>query len=366
MNDHVTINQGTDMVPVADDEGALKGACEFVAATEVHVTEGYTANRDLAVGLLARAQYQKALSKIIDIGQLVELKRAKDQKVWLSLRGAPVLLPSGERRVIKTWAEYCEALGLAVSTVDKRLEELKTIGQDALDALQSAGVTRTQIRAIQQLPDDERSVLIGKVEVAANDPEAIKEEVALLVGRHAEEKRRLEREVNDSRGREEKVYALLAAEQQKSVALEQRLEGAISGGGDELLRFLEVEKQAFAALSRLLPERLEACGPESRQNAFHVARLIANRAERIAGMIMDVYSEDFSTDLAPEPEEWPEYDRAAAAIRAQMHPRTREDALSAQAPFMHDPEGEPLGSSGSRFLEEVLSTTDQPEKTGLS
>lgn len=348
MNDHATIHQGTDMVPVADDGNALGGACGLVAAADAHVLEGYTANRDFAVGLLARSQLRRAHMGIFEVTDLLELRRVKEEKLYRALRGAPVLCADGEHRSIRGWDDYCMALGLARSTVDKRLAELEALGPDFLKALRVAGISYKQIRTIQKLPDDERRVLIGKVEVAASDPEAIKEEVALLAGRHAEEKRQLEQKLEDARGREEKARERVTAGDREIDDLKQRLEGTISGGGDEPLRFLEEEKQALAALSRLRPERLEACGPESRQNAFHVARLIANRAERIAGMILDAYSGDFSTDLAPEPEEWPECDRAAAAIRAQMHPRTREDALSAQAPYMGDLEGK------SVFAEEVL------------
>ncbi|RKT44510.1 hypothetical protein [Thiocapsa rosea] len=371
MNDPVTIDQDAREMRVVQNELEFNEARDLRRAEDEHAIARYTMGRDECVGLINQMLVKSASARLFEASLLADLRRVKDDKAYRHAMGAPITLPDGRTVNAGTWEGFCRAIGCSARALDERISMLDQLGPEAFDAIQSVGLARRHVRQILALPDAERTVVIDQVEVAVGDKDAIADLVETLVARHATEKGRVERERDEAVAKAEKERDDAARARERVTArdreiddLKRRLEGA--GGGDEPLRFLEEEKQALAALSRLLPERLEACGPESRQNAFHVARLIANRAERIAGMIVDVYSGDFSTDLAPEPEEWPEYDRAAAAIRAQMHPRTREDALSAQAPFMQDPEGEPPGSSGSRFLEEVLSTTDQSENTGLS
>ncbi|HPE80992.1 MAG TPA: hypothetical protein PKZ35_13425 [Gammaproteobacteria bacterium] len=164
--------QRREATAVADlDDAKIQVATENAAAV---ARSGYSTARDTANQLLARSQLMNGLARVLDATRLAEIKRLKDEGHWKCLVKQNLQLPDGRWINIEGWESFCtEILGYSKSKIEEDLQNLEAFGNNALDAMQLAGIGIRDRRALRKLPDDDLQALRGEIEGNAGNPDAI-------------------------------------------------------------------------------------------------------------------------------------------------------------------------------------------------
>ena len=81
--------------------------------------------------------------------------------------------------------------------VDEDLQNLSFFGEDALTAMNRCGLGYRDLRKLRQLPEGERSIVVGEIEADLGDREAIVSLIDEISAKHAREKEALQKQTTD-------------------------------------------------------------------------------------------------------------------------------------------------------------------------
>ncbi|HDM8036037.1 TPA: MarR family transcriptional regulator [Vibrio fluvialis clinical-1] len=214
---------------------ALNDAKEMNAAEALSISQnmGDVLGNAIDFGaLVGRAQMAASIAKITDAVSLSILKEIKETKQYKLLKGTKFQKQTavGNNFVTLkgTWEEFCQMVGSSKSTIDERLSNLDTFGEQALQSMQSIGMTTKDLRRLRQLPQEELTAIVDGEVIKVQDRDEALEIIEELSAKHRQEKQALQSEVTKLTQDKESNERLLADKDKKINSLSKKLDTPLS------------------------------------------------------------------------------------------------------------------------------------------
>ncbi|MFQ3191536.1 MAG: hypothetical protein ACI936_002677 [Paraglaciecola sp.] len=136
------------------------------------------------------------INKLTTVGSLKSLSEIKESKAY---KGLTYKDENGELTTVGSWEECCKHfLGSSKSTIDERLMNLNTFGNEFFEAAQKIGLGNKDLRKLRQLPEESQQLIINSEAVDLSDKESVKELIEDLNFKQVIEKAELQKQVDDA------------------------------------------------------------------------------------------------------------------------------------------------------------------------
>lgn len=162
----------TDITPDVDTAtetavAQLRGEAVTVSNVEMDATILLAETR----GVSQQAQFIETVSRMTMLTRLAHIKESKGYK------GAKVRDANGELQSIKTWPEFCSAMGMSRSLVDEDLNNLSVFGDNLLKMQDALGIGYRELRKLRagfsNLDDASRALALEEVKNAGDKEELL-------------------------------------------------------------------------------------------------------------------------------------------------------------------------------------------------
>lgn len=216
----------------------LRGQAVTVTDAEFDATSLLIETR----GALQQSQFIETVSRTSLLARIAHIKESK------SYRGARVRDAGGTIVTIKTWDDYCKALGMSRAKIDEDLANLAAFGDNLLKMQDSLGIGYRELRKMRAnmagLPEADQQQLRAEIEKAEDKDEllATLDEMGARNARLNAEKKELEKQLatNDR---------LLKEAREKEYATRQKMEKAINPAGqDDEEKAAELQLESLRAM----------------------------------------------------------------------------------------------------------------------
>lgn len=172
---------------------------ETAASEKALVAAAATAEQIEMNQLLGRLQATQAIAAMLDGLSLAQIAQIKEGKRYKQLAGQKMVFDGAEIR-LDTWEGFCAALGSSRRAIEEKLDNLRLLGEEALDKATALGMTTQELRKLRQLDAADQQIVIGEIEVAAGDKEAIIDLITDMAAKHSKEREELQAKLEDQRG----------------------------------------------------------------------------------------------------------------------------------------------------------------------
>ena len=172
---------------------------EAAASEKALVAAAATAEQIEMNQLLGRLQATQAIAAMLDSLSLAQIAQIKEGKRYKQLAGQKMVIGGVEIR-LDTWEGFCAALGSSRRAIEEKLDNLRLLGEEALDKATALGMTTQELRKLRQLDAADQKVVIGEIEVAAGDKEAIIDLITDMAAKHSKEREELQAKLEDQCG----------------------------------------------------------------------------------------------------------------------------------------------------------------------
>ena len=172
---------------------------ETAASEKALVAAVATAEQIEMNQLLGRLQATQAIAAMLDGLSLAQIAQIKEGKRYKQLAGQKMVFDGAEIR-LDTWEGFCAALGSSRRAIEEKLDNLRLLGEEALDKATALGMTTQELRKLRQLDAADQQIVIGEIEVAAGDKEAIIDLITDMAAKHSKEREELQAKLEDQRG----------------------------------------------------------------------------------------------------------------------------------------------------------------------
>lgn len=172
---------------------------ETAASEKALVAAAATAEQIKMNQLLGRLQATQAIAAMLDGLSLAQIAQIKEGKRYKQLAGQKMVFDGAEIR-LDTWEGFCAALGSSRRAIEEKLDNLRLLGEEALDKATALGMTTQELRKLRQLDAADQQIVIGEIEVAAGDKEAIIDLITDMAAKHSKEREELQAKLEDQRG----------------------------------------------------------------------------------------------------------------------------------------------------------------------
>ena len=172
---------------------------ETAASEKALVAAAATAEQIEMNQLLGRLQATQAIAAMLDGLSLAQIAQIKESKRYKQLAGQKMVIGGVEIR-LDTWEGFCAALGSSRRGIEEKLDNLRLLGEEALDKATALGMTTQELRKLRHLDASDQQIVIGEIEVAAGDKEAIIDLITDMSAKHAREREELQARLEDQRG----------------------------------------------------------------------------------------------------------------------------------------------------------------------
>lgn len=149
--------------------------------------------------LLGRLQATQAIAAMLDGLSLAQIAQIKEGKRYKQLAGQKMVIDGAEIR-LDTWEGFCAALGSSRRAIEEKLDNLRLLGTEALEKATALGMTTQELRKLRRLDAGDQQIVIGEIEVAAGDKEAIIDLITDMAAKHSKEREELQAKLEDQRG----------------------------------------------------------------------------------------------------------------------------------------------------------------------
>lgn len=166
--------------------------------------------------LLGQMQMASSISVLIETITTAQLLEVREQKLYRHLKGQTKEI-NGEQVPIDTWEGFCRAIGTSRPAVEEKFAQMKLLGETAYQRATELGLTRQHFRKMRRLDEADQQVVIGELEAAVGDKEAIVELVEAMASKHAKQKEELEKELEAAKA-EAKATARIVADKNKKIS----------------------------------------------------------------------------------------------------------------------------------------------------
>ena len=172
---------------------------ETAASEKALVAAAATAEQIEMNQLLGRLQATQAIAAMLDGLSLAQIAQIKEGKRYKQLAGQKMVIGGVEIR-LDTWEGFCAALGSSRRGIEEKLDNLRLLGEEALDKATALGMTTQELRKLRRLDASDQQIVIGEIEVAAGDKEAIIDLITDMAAKHSKEREELQAKLEDQRG----------------------------------------------------------------------------------------------------------------------------------------------------------------------
>jgi hypothetical protein len=172
---------------------------ETAASEKALVAAAVTAEQIEMNQLLGRLQATQAIAAMLDGLSLAQIAQIKESKRYKQLAGQKMVIGGVEIR-LDTWEGFCAALGSSRRGIEEKLDNLRLLGEEALDKATALGMTTQELRKLRHLDASDQQIVIGEIEVAAGDKEAIIDLITDMAAKHSKEREELQARLEDQRG----------------------------------------------------------------------------------------------------------------------------------------------------------------------
>ena len=172
---------------------------ETAASEKALVAAAVTAEQIEMNQLLGRLQATQAIAAMLDGLSLAQIAQIKESKRYKQLAGQKMVIGGVEIR-LDTWEGFCAALGSSRRGIEEKLDNLRLLGEEALDKATALGMTTQELRKLRHLDASDQQIVIGEIEVAAGDKEAIIDLITDMAAKHSKEREELQAKLEDQRG----------------------------------------------------------------------------------------------------------------------------------------------------------------------
>lgn len=172
---------------------------ETAASEKALVAAAATAEQIEMNQLLGRLQATQAIAAMLDGLSLAQIAQIKEGKRYKQLAGQKMVFDGVEIR-LDTWEGFCAALGSSRRGIEEKLDNLRLLGEEALDKATALGMTTQELRKLRHLDASDQQIVIGEIEVAAGDKEAIIDLITDMAAKHSKEREELQAKLEDQRG----------------------------------------------------------------------------------------------------------------------------------------------------------------------
>lgn len=172
---------------------------ETAASEKALVATAATAEQIEMNQLLGRLQATQAIAAMLDGLSLAQIAQIKESKRYKQLAGQKMVIGGVEIR-LDTWEGFCAALGSSRRGIEEKLDNLRLLGEEALDKATALGMTTQELRKLRHLDASDQQIVIGEIEVAAGDKEAIIDLITDMAAKHSKEREELQAKLEDQRG----------------------------------------------------------------------------------------------------------------------------------------------------------------------
>ncbi|EEV88225.1 Uncharacterised protein [Cardiobacterium hominis] len=172
---------------------------ETAASEKALVAAAATAGQIEMNQLLGRLQATQAIAAMLDGLSLAQIAQIKEGKRYKQLAGQKMVIGGVEIR-LDTWEGFCAALGSSRRGIEEKLDNLRLLGEEALDKATALGMTTQELRKLRRLDASDQQIVIGEIEVAAGDKEAIIDLITDMAAKHSKEREELQAKLEDQRG----------------------------------------------------------------------------------------------------------------------------------------------------------------------
>jgi len=221
---------------------------ELMEANEQYELSGYSDKRDLANQLVGRIQMAYGFTKLATVSSLTDLAYVKEHKLYKALAGKKINGQELKEETVATWEAFCNALGMSRRKVDEDLMNLTTFGEEALDAMNKAGIGYRQMLQLRKLPEKELTIVVNEVEANVGDKDAILGLIEDISIKHAKEKESLQQQVEQAQSKNEANEKFLQTKEQKINDLEKVVNKCMTAD-EERKHKLDQEQQLKNELS---------------------------------------------------------------------------------------------------------------------
>jgi hypothetical protein len=153
------------------------------------------------------------INKLATVATLKLMAKAKERKEYV---GLTYKLENGELATVANWGDFCsQILKIPKRTIDERLLDLNTFGEEFFEASQRIGLGTRELRKLRQLPTETQDLIINSEKVDLNDKEAVKELIEDAAFKYATEKAELTKQVKEANQTVDAVRANSAEKQQQ-------------------------------------------------------------------------------------------------------------------------------------------------------
>lgn len=215
-------------------------------------------------GAVRQAQFIETVSRVSVLARLAQIRATKAYK------GAVVRHQDGTLVTIKTWADYCDALGMSKTQVNEDLTNLAMFGDNLLKMQEHLGISYRDLRKLRahmaELPEATQEEIRTEIEQATDKEEllATLDEMGARNAKLTAEKKELKKQLdtNDKLLKEarEKEYATRIQMEKtlnpvtpddEAVAAEDQMERVRHTLADACLAFEKVGTGIAAIMARL-------------------------------------------------------------------------------------------------------------------
>ena len=169
---------------------------ETAASEKALVAAAATAEQIEMNQLLGRLQATQAIAAMLDGLSLAQIAQIKEGKRYKQLAGQKMVIGGVEIR-LDTWEGFCAALGSSRRAIEEKLDNLRLLGTEALDKATALGMTTQELRKLRRLDASDQQIVIGEIEVAAGDKEAIIDLITDMAAKHSKEREELEKRLHE-------------------------------------------------------------------------------------------------------------------------------------------------------------------------
>lgn len=200
--------------------------------------------------LLGRIQATNAFGSMLETLSLAQLAQIKESKAYRKFNGQTQVI-NGVAVKLDTWTGFCKAIGTSERAVDEKLQNLQLLGEQALDNAVAIGMTTRELRKLRQLDASDQQAVIGELEVAIGDKEAIVELIEDMSVKHSKEKEALQQQLADEQAERKATDRVIADKDKKINELSKTLarEAAASPYDQAVSYAEEVAKLEVAMLA---------------------------------------------------------------------------------------------------------------------
>lgn len=211
--------------PQTDVEDFTGGKSQFEQAAEqdIAILAAYENNaraitqEQLAMNqLLGRVQATQAIATVLETLSLAQIADIKERKAYRALKEQAMVI-DGETIRLDTWEGFCTAIGSSRRAIEERLDNLQLLGESALARAQELGMTTRELRRLRKLDTADQQVIVGELEAAVGDKEAIIDLITEMSAKHAKDKDALEKQLEDQQA-EAKASARILQDKDKKIA----------------------------------------------------------------------------------------------------------------------------------------------------